>query len=66
VPYGSGPHLSAGEGSGAAMHPAVLSRSCALSIKKGLAGLPMQLGSRVSKSHAHVPKVPDARAIMGL
>jgi hypothetical protein len=24
-------------------------------IKKGLAGLPMQLGSRVSKAHVHVP-----------
>jgi hypothetical protein len=37
-----------------------------LSIKKGLAGLPMQLGSCIFKAHTHVPKAPDARAIMGL
>jgi hypothetical protein len=35
-------------------------------IKKGLAGLHMQLCSRVSKAHAHVPKMSDARVIMGL
>jgi hypothetical protein len=35
-------------------------------IKKGLADLPVQLGSRVSKSRAHVPKMPDVSAIMGL
>jgi hypothetical protein len=41
-------------------------RPHASSIKKSLAGLPVQLGSRVSKAHAHVFKAPDARAIMGL
>jgi hypothetical protein len=35
-------------------------------IKKGLAGLFMQLGSRVSKARTHVPYAPNARAIMGL
>jgi hypothetical protein len=35
-------------------------------IKKGLASLPMQLGSRVFKAYMHVPYAPDARAIMGL
>jgi hypothetical protein len=37
-----------------------------LKYKKGLAGLPMQLSSRVSKTRTYVSKVPDARAIMGL
>jgi hypothetical protein len=36
------------------------------SIKKNLVGLPMQLGSRVFKACAHISKVPDVRAIMGL
>jgi hypothetical protein len=35
-------------------------------VKKYLASLPMQLGLRVSMAHTHVPKAPDARAIMGL
>jgi hypothetical protein len=35
-------------------------------IKKGLASLPMQLGSCVFKAYMHVPYAPDARAIMGL
>jgi hypothetical protein len=35
-------------------------------IKNGLASLPMQLGSRVSKASVHVPYAPDARANMGL
>jgi hypothetical protein len=35
-------------------------------IKKGLARLPMQLGSCVSKSHVHVLNAPDVRAIMDL
>jgi hypothetical protein len=64
--YGSGHHLPTGKGFGAAMHPAVPYRLRASSIKKGLADLPMQLGSRVSKPCVHVPNVPDARAIMGL
>jgi hypothetical protein len=34
-------------------------------IKKGLATLGTQLGSRVLKARAHVPKAPNARAIMG-
>jgi 5-methylcytosine-specific restriction endonuclease McrA len=34
--------------------------------KKCIAGLPMQLGSRVSKARPHVPKTHDARAIMGM
>jgi hypothetical protein len=64
--YGSGHRLPTGKGFGVAMHPAVPYRLRASSIKKGLADLPMQLGSRVSKPCAHVPNVPDARAIMGL
>jgi hypothetical protein len=33
---------------------------------KKLDGLPMQLGSCVSKAHTHVSKAPDVRAIMGM
>jgi hypothetical protein len=66
VSYGSEPHFSTGKGSGAATHPAVPYGPHTSSIKKGLASLPIQLGSRVSKACTHVPKAPDARAIMGL
>jgi hypothetical protein len=33
---------------------------------KKLDGLPMQLGSRVSKAHTHISKAPDVRAIMDM
>jgi hypothetical protein len=35
-------------------------------IKKGLAGLPMHLGSCVSKKRAHISKALDLRAIIAL
>jgi hypothetical protein len=38
----------------------------ASSIKKILAGLPLQLGLHVPNAHVHISKAPDARAIMGL
>jgi hypothetical protein len=38
----------------------------ASSIKKNLASLTVQLGSHVSKAHAHVAKTPDISAIMDL
>jgi hypothetical protein len=66
MPYGSGPRLSVGEGSSATTRPTVPSGPWASSIKKGLIGLPMQLGSHVSKARTHVPKVPDVRAIIDL
>lgn len=47
------------EGSGAATRPAVICGPWPSSIKKNLAGLPMQLGSYVSK-------MPNIRAIMSL
>jgi hypothetical protein len=50
VPYGSGLRLPAENGSGAAMCPVELYASQVSRITKGLAGLAMQLGSRVSKT----------------
>jgi hypothetical protein len=50
-----------------------LTRPTASGIRKGLAGLGMQLGSRVIKTRlsiteacTHVSKMPDVRAIMGM
>jgi hypothetical protein len=69
--YDSGPHLPVGECFGATTCPKVLYGLQDSYIKKGIAGLPMQLGSRafnahscVSMTHLHVSKVHDARAIM--
>jgi hypothetical protein len=50
----------------ASTRPAVLYEPRASSIKKRLAGLPVQLGLHVLNARAHVSKVPDVRAIMGL
>jgi hypothetical protein len=47
------------EGSDAAMHHAVPCGPWPSNIKKMLAGLSMQLGSRVSNPRAHVFKAPD-------
>jgi hypothetical protein len=63
---GSGPRLRPEVGSGTAMCPAAPFRLWASSIKKRLADLPMQLGTHVPNTRAHVSKVPDVRAIMGL
>jgi hypothetical protein len=54
--YGTGSHLPAREGFGATTHPAVSSGPQTSSIKKGLAGLSMQLGSRVSKARSRASK----------
>jgi hypothetical protein len=54
------------EGSSAATRPAVPYEPRASSIKKNLASLTVQLGSHVSKAHAHVAKTPDISAIMDL
>jgi hypothetical protein len=54
------------EESSAAMHPMVPCGLRASSIKKSLAGQPVQLGSHVSIAHTHVSMAPHTRAIMGL
>jgi hypothetical protein len=63
---GSGPRLPTQQGSDTATCPTTIRGPHALRIKKGLANLPMQLGSYVSKACAHVSNTPDIRAIMGL
>jgi hypothetical protein len=50
VSYGPEPRLFAGEGSDADTRPTVPYGPRASCIKKDIAGLPMQLGSRVSKT----------------
>jgi hypothetical protein len=62
--YGSGPCLPVREGPSAATHPTVPNGPP--QIYKKLDGLPMQLGSRVSKVHTHISKAPDIRAIMDM
>jgi hypothetical protein len=57
VPHRFGPCLPAREGSDAATYPTALNGPRASGIKKGLAGLSMQLGSHVSKSCSHVTEV---------
>jgi hypothetical protein len=59
VPHDTGPYLSAREGFDAVMCPVTLRGLRALRIKKGLAVLPMRLGSRVSKARPHVFETPD-------
>jgi hypothetical protein len=55
------------EGSGAAITcPAIFCGPQVSSIKKNLVDLPMQLGTYVPHTRAHVFKAPDIRAIMGL
>jgi hypothetical protein len=56
VSHGTGPHLRAREGSGATTRSAVPCGPRTSSIKKGLAGLAMQLGSRVFMARSRVPK----------
>jgi hypothetical protein len=50
--HGSGPCLPAREGSGAVTCPMTLRGPRVLRIKKGLGGLPMQQGSRVTEAPA--------------
>jgi hypothetical protein len=57
-------HLPTGKGSSAATRTVVPNESWASCIKKGIAGLPIQLGSHVSKACLCVSKAPDTRAIM--
>jgi hypothetical protein len=59
LPHGSEPHLPTREGSGAATCPVALSWPRASGIKKGLAGLGMQLGSRVPKACSRITKAPS-------
>jgi hypothetical protein len=64
--YGSGPHLLDKVGSGATM---CLTAPCgppASSIKKSLAGLPVQLGTHIPNARVHISNAHDVRAIMGL
>jgi hypothetical protein len=37
-----------------------------ISIKKSLAGMPVQLGSHVPNARAYISKTPDVRTIMGM
>jgi hypothetical protein len=64
--YGSGPHLSAEVGSDAATYPAGPYGPRASSIKKSLAGQPVQLGTHVLNARVHIFKAPHIRAIMRL
>jgi hypothetical protein len=48
------------------VRPMASSRPRATNINKFLDGVPMQLGPRVPKSHAHVSKMSDVRVIMGM
>jgi hypothetical protein len=66
MPYGYRPRLPAEVGSGIATCPAGLYGPRGLSIKKSLAGLPVQLGAHVPNVRAHISKVPYVRAIMRL
>jgi hypothetical protein len=66
MPHGSGPCLSAQEGSGAITCLATLRGLHALTIKKGLADLPMQQDSRVSKTRLHVTEAPTRRGADGV
>jgi hypothetical protein len=59
MPHDFGPRLPAREGTGAAMCPMTLSSPRASEIKKGSAGLGMQLGSRVPMSCLRVTKAPS-------
>jgi hypothetical protein len=62
--YGSKPLLSAEVGSSATMCPTGPYGPRASSIKKSLAGLPVQLDMHVPNAHTHVFKAPHVRAIM--
>jgi hypothetical protein len=66
MPHGSGPCLPAQEGSGAITCLATLRGLHALTIKKGLADLPMQQDSRVSKTRLHVTEAPTRRGADGV
>jgi hypothetical protein len=58
VPRGFGPYLPAWESSDAATCPADLNGPRISGTKKGLAGLGMQLGTRVSKARLRITEVP--------
>jgi hypothetical protein len=58
VSHGTGPRFPAREGSDAATCHAVPYRSWASSIKKGLDGLAIQLGSHIPKTLSRVSKAP--------
>jgi hypothetical protein len=62
VPRDFRPCILAQKGSDAAMYPVALNRPRALGIKNGLAGLDMQLGSRVSKALSRAIEAPVRRA----
>jgi hypothetical protein len=62
VPRGSGPSLTAREGSNTATCPTALNGPRASGIKKGLAGLGMQLGLRVFKACSRVTEALTRRA----
>jgi hypothetical protein len=64
VSHSSRPYLPNKKGSGAVACPMIPYGLWASTIKKGLAHLPMQLGSHVSKARVHVLKAPIARAIV--
>jgi hypothetical protein len=61
--YGSGPHLPAEVGSGAATCPAAPCGLWASSVKKSLSVMPVQLGTHVPNVRAQVFNAPD-RACM--
>jgi hypothetical protein len=63
VSYGSGPYLPTGEGFGVVTCPAVPYGPQASSIKKGIASLHMQLGSRISKACSCGSKAHDVVAL---
>jgi hypothetical protein len=66
VSYGSGPHLPAEMGYGAATCPVGPYEPRASSIKKSLTCLPVQLGTHVPNAHMHVSKAPHVKTIMRL
>jgi hypothetical protein len=64
--YGSESHLSTELGSSAAMCLMALYGPRTSSIKKSLAGLPVQLGMHIPNARTYVSNAPDIRVIMGL
>jgi hypothetical protein len=66
VSYASGPRLPAEVGFGVATYTVAPYGLWALSIKKSLAGMLVQVGTHVPNARAHVFKTSDIRAIMGL
>jgi hypothetical protein len=64
VSYSFGPHLPTEVGPDAVTCPAGAYGTRASSIKKNLAGLPVQLGTHVPNARTHVSNAPHVRAIM--